>query len=68
MNAVRMGPITAIRTQRALIAKEVSLVRVILVSKEMALRVQVICYSGDDFFIQTSKLRYLEWVSVKMRV
>ena len=49
MNAVRMGLITAIRTQRALIAKEVSLVPVIQVSKEMALRVQVSCFTGDDF-------------------
>ena len=44
MNAVRMGLITAMRTQHALIAKEVSLVRAILVSMGMALGVQVICF------------------------
>ena len=54
MNAVRMGLITAIRTQRALIVKEVSLARVILVSKEMALRAQVNGFIGDDFSFKHS--------------
>ena len=52
MNVVRMGLTTVIRTLRALIAKEVSLVRAILVSKEMALFVQVICFHGDDFSLK----------------